>query len=59
MVPIPYTSIPRHPQNVGVFYFAERTDENVAIKINRWFLWVAYSYRCGVNDHRHCHPGVS
>lgn len=34
MVPIPYTSIPRHPQNVGAFYFTERTDENVAIKIN-------------------------
>ncbi len=39
MVPIPYTSIPRHPQNVGVFYFAERTDENVAVKINRLCIW--------------------
>ena len=24
-----------HPRNVDVFYFTERTDENVAIKVNR------------------------
>lgn len=28
-----------HPRNVGVFYFVERTDENVAIKINRLCIW--------------------
>ena len=28
-----------HPQNVGVFYFTERTDENVAVKINRLCIW--------------------
>lgn len=28
-----------HPRNVGVFYFTERTDENVAIKINRLRIW--------------------
>ena len=39
MIPIPYTSILRHPRNVGVFYFTERTDENVAIKINWLCIW--------------------
>lgn len=48
-----------HPQNVGVFYFAERTDENGAIEINRWLLWVVDGYRCNANDHWHYHPGIS
>ena len=48
-----------HPRNVDVFYFAERIDENVAIKINRWFLWVADGYRCSIDDHWYYHPGIS
>lgn len=44
-----------HPQNVGVFYFTERTDENVAIKINRLCIRNINhsSYRVYDSSYRH------